>query len=182
VTTSHTARVTTFAIAGLLLACIAGGLIAALPLLPFTHQQARARWEEQKPRHYEVEVVWASGWSFGHAQVELRDGKVVSALDLDTGRPLEPSKRADAGYFASIDNLFAVIDARLQSDWYWRVQLQMNYPQLAHRLYTCVAPLSDVTYDAEYGYPTDMTYNDGWCANTFFTYTNVKLSRFQPLP
>ncbi|HEX5692228.1 MAG TPA: DUF6174 domain-containing protein [Roseiflexaceae bacterium] len=179
---SRIARSSIVAIVAVLVACIGGGLAVALPMLPFSHQQARTRWEEQKPRHYEIDVTWARGWSFGHAQVEMHDGQLVRAVDLDTGQPLGPSKRSDAGYFASVDNLFAVIDQRLQSDWYWRVQLQMNYPQLAHRLYKCVAPLSDVTYDAQYGYPTDMTYNDGWCANTFFTYTNVKLSRLRPLP
>ena len=179
---SRTVRFTVFGVAALLLACIAGVLLAVLPLLPFTHQQARARWEAQKPRHYEVDVAWAHGWSFGHAHVEMLDGKLVRALDLDTGQPLAANKRSDAGYFASVDNLFGVLDQRFRSEWYWRVQLQLHYPQLAQRMFTCVAPLSDVTYDAEYGYPNDITYNDGWCANTFFTYTNVKLMGFRTLP
>ena len=166
----------------LLVACIAGGLLAALPLLPLDDWQARQRWEQRRPAHYEVDVAWASGWSFGQARVELRDGRLVRGVDPDSGRPLDSGKLAEAAYFASVDNLFQILDRRLQPSWYWRVQLARHYPWLAHRLDPCVAPLSAVSYDAEFGYPTAISYNDGWCTNTFFTYSNVQIKRFRPLP
>jgi hypothetical protein len=164
------------------LVCSAGGLLAALPLLSLDDQRARQLWEQRRPPHYEVDVTWASGWSFGRARVELRDGKFVRGVNLDNGRPLESSELIEASYFASIDNLFKILDQRLQPSWYWRVQLARHYPRLARRFDPCVAPLSDVSYDTEFGYPTDISYNDGWCANTFFTYSNVKIIRFKPLP
>jgi hypothetical protein len=179
---SHFRNVLIGGLAAVGVAFTVGVVLVVLPLLPFTDRQARQRWEQLRPAHYEVDVTWASGWRFGSARVELRDGALVRGVDLDNGQPLDFRKRQDARYFASIDNLFKILDERLRPAWYWRVQLARHYPQLASRLSTCVAPLSSVSYDAEYGYPTDISYNDGWCANTFFTYSNVKITRFRPLP
>ena len=55
-------------------------------------------------------------------------------------------------------------------------------PALAHRLVSCDAPLPAVSYDQRFGFPTEIWYNDSWCANTFFNYSNVKITNFRPLP
>jgi hypothetical protein len=169
-------------IASLAIVSIAGGIVLALSLLPFQYRQARQRWEQQDIRHYQLEVTWASGWSFGHARVEMRDNKVVRAIDLDTGQPLDSGKLLSAGYFASIDRLFEIIDARMQPTWAWRNLLARLSPSLARRIDGCVAPLSDVGYDPQFGFPSRIAYNDGWCTVTFFDYSNVTITGFQPLP
>jgi hypothetical protein len=166
----------------LLVVSFVGIAILALLLLPFQHQQARRRWEQRHIRHYEVEVAWASGWSFGHVRVEMRDNQLVKAVDLDTGRPLDSSKLLWARYFGSIDQLFEIIEVRMRPEWAWRNLLERYSPSLARRIDTCVAPLSDVGYDPQFGFPTNISYNDGWCAITFFDYSNVKVTQFHPLP
>src|SRR6185295_14929271 len=93
----------------LLVACIAGIAVIAPSLLSLQYQQAHRRWEQQGLRHYELEVAWANGWSFGHALMEMRDNQLVKGVDLDTGQPLGPGKLLPASYFGSIDNLFQII-------------------------------------------------------------------------
>jgi hypothetical protein len=170
------------ALATLLIASTAGIIILALSLLPFQYWQARQRWEQRRIRHYQLEVAWASGWSYGHVRVEMRDDQLVKAIDLDTGQPLDLSKLPAARYFGSIDRLFEIIDARMQPKWAWRNLLERLSPALARRIDSCVAPLSDVGYDPRFGFPTRISYNDGWCTITFFDYSNVTIAGFQPLP
>jgi hypothetical protein len=166
----------------LLVVSFVGIAILALLLLPFQYQQARRRWEQRHIRHYEVEVAWASGWSFGHVRVEMRDNQLVKAVDLDTGRPLDSSKLLSARYFGSIDQLFEIIEVRMRPEWAWRNLLERYSPSLARRIDSCVAPLSDVGYDPQFGFPNRISYNDGWCTITFFDYSNVRVVGFQPLP
>lgn len=168
--------------AALLVALFAGLIVLALPMMPFQYQRARQRWEQQRMRHYEVEVSWANGWDYGNARVELRDGQIVRALDLDTGQPLVASKRSSAGYFGSIDNLFEIIQTYVQPQLNWRNLLAHYVPALTSQLVSCAAPLPRVRYDPQFGFPADIWYNDSWCANTFFNYSNVKITRFSPLP
>jgi hypothetical protein len=168
--------------ATLLAALLASIVILALSVLPFQYRQARLRWEQQRMRHYQVEVVWANGWNFGDARVEMRDNRLVQAIDLETGQSLARNKLLSAAYFGSIDNLFAIIEKRVQPSWNWRNLLARYVPSLARRIGSCAAPLGEVSYDPQYGYPTNLWYNDGWCTNTFFNYSNVKITQFVPLP
>jgi hypothetical protein len=165
----------------LLVALLAGVVVLVLPILPFQHQRARERWEQQQMRHYEVEVLWANGMNFGHAQVEIRDNKLVKGIDLDTGQPIAPPKTLSAAYFGSIDNLFAIVDLRIRPQWNWRNLLARYYPDLARKIDSCPAPLSDIYYDAQFGFPSDLWFNDSWCAKTFFNYSHVKIIKFTPL-
>jgi hypothetical protein len=168
--------------AGLLATLLAGVIIAALPILPFQYQRAHQRWRQQGLQHYEVEVTWANGWSFGHALVEIRNNRLVSGKDLDTGQPIGAPQMLSASYFASIDNLFNIVDQRVQPDWNWRNLLARYAPALASRIDPCVAPLSEVRYDPQLGYPAEIWYNDSWCAKTFFNYSHVKVISLKPLP
>lgn len=168
--------------AALLATLLIGVAVLAQPLVPFQYQRARQRWEQQRVRHYEVDVSWANGWNYGNARVEMRDGQVVRAIDLDTGQPLLAHKRNSAGYFGSIDNLFEIIRTYVQPQLNWRNLLAHYVPALASRLVPCAAPLPRVSYDPHFGFPTDLWYNDSWCANTFFNYSNVRIARFSPLP
>ena len=179
---SRRARLLLGIVAGLALAGVAG-MVTALPALPsFTLQQARQRWAHQGIRHYQAEVTWASGWSYGHVRVEMRDNQLVKAVDADTGQQPDTGKLIVAGYYGSIDHLFGIIDARMQPEWAWRSLLERYAPWFARRIDRCVAPLSDVGYDPQFGFPTRISYNDGWCTITFFDYSNVNVTGFQPLP
>ena len=169
-------------VATLAIVSIAGIVFLALSLLPFQYRQARQHWEQQRISHYQMELTWASGWSYGHVQVEMRDNQLVKALDLDTGQPLDQSKLLAARYFGSVDRLFEIIDARMQPQWLWRNLLERVSPALARRIDSCVAPLSDVGYDPQFGFPNRLSFNDGWCTITFFDYSNVSVMGFQPLP
>jgi hypothetical protein len=170
------------ALAGFVAAGVVGIVTLALLLLPFQYRQARQRWEQQRISHYQMEVTWAGGWSYGHALVEMRDNQLIKAVDLETGQPLDQNRLLTAGYFASVDNLFEIIDARMQPKWIWRNLLERASPALARQIDSCVAPLSDVGYDPQFGFPTKISYNDGWCAITFFDYSNVTITGFQRLP
>jgi hypothetical protein len=170
------------ALAALIVVGIVGIVTLALMLLPFQYRQARQRWEQQRISHYHMEVTWAGGWSYGHVLVEMRDNQLIKAVDLETGQPLDQNRLLTARYFASVDNLFEIIDARMQPKWVWRNLLERAAPALARQIDACVAPLSDVRYDPQFGFPTKIAYNDGWCAITFFDYSNVTISGFQRLP
>lgn len=163
----------------LVIICVAG---LALTLSPVRHEWARQRWEQRRPRRYELEVSWANNWSFGHARVEILDGQLVSGIDLDTGGPLGASKRSSAAYFGSIDQLFALIEWQTRPAERWQAQLARYHPLLARRLNPCAAPLPGVRYDAEYGYPTDIDYYDTECLARFFNRSSVSIRRFRPLP
>lgn len=166
----------------LLVMLIAGLLVLLWTVLPFRHQRAREHWQQQHIQHYEVDINWANGWNFGHARIEMRNNTFVRGIDLDTGQPLSPSKVLFASYFSSINNLFDIIDVRIRPAWNWRNLLAKYAPTIAHRIDPCVAPLSDVRYDPQYGYPSEIWFNDSWCANTFFNYSHVHIERFTPLP
>ena len=166
----------------LLIACMVGLGLAALPLLPFQRQSARQHWQQRGPRHYELEVEWANGMNYGHAQVEIRDNRLVRGTDLDTGQPLGIGKLFSAGYFGSIDNLFALIDGQSRPSLSWRTQLARAFPPLASRLDNCAPPLPVVHYSADFGYPTDIDYNDSWCVARYFNRSSIKITRFHPLP
>lgn len=177
-------RPTKIAIAGaaLLLACVAGLVVVSLPLLPFQHQWARQRWQQRGLRHYEVDVSWASGWSFGHMQVEMRDNQIVRAVDLDSGQPLSQSRLFQTQHFASIDTLFELIDHQTRLSPNWRYQLARYNRLLGHWLDPCAAPLPRVRYDAQFGYPASVEYYDTPCIETDFNLSTVKITQFHPLP
>lgn len=165
----------------LVIACMVGLALAALPLLPFQQQWARQHWQQRGPHHYELEVEWANGMNYGHARVEIRDNRLVRGTDLDTGLPLSASKQVSAGYFGSIDNLFNLIDSQARPSPSWRTQLARIFPPLASRLDNCAAPLPIVHYSADFGYPTDIDYNDSWCVARFFNRSSIKIAQFRPL-
>src|SRR5262245_45759430 len=169
-------------VATLVILSIAGIIFLALALLPFQYRQARQRWEQQRVQHYAMEITWASGWSYGHVRVEMRDNQLVKAVDADTGQQLDTGRLLVAGYLGSIDQLFDIIETRMQPKWAWRNLLERLSPSLARRIDRCVAPLSDVAYDPQYGFPTRISYNNGWCTITFFDYSSVTITGFQPLP
>lgn len=166
----------------LIVTLLAGAIALVAPFAPLQYQRARQRWEQQGVRHYEVDIAWANGWNYGSARVEMRDGKVVRAIDPATGQPLALNKRYNAGYFSSIDNLFTIIQTYVLPELNWRNLLAHLVPALAHRLVSCDAPLPTVSYDQRFGFPSEIWYNDSWCANTFFNYSNVKITHFSPLP
>src|SRR5690242_18411306 len=80
-------------------ACIAGVAVTLPPPFPLQYQQAHQRWIQRGIRHYQVEVIWADGWSAGHARVEMRDNQFVQGIDLDTGLPLPTNKLLAGSYF-----------------------------------------------------------------------------------
>jgi hypothetical protein len=178
---SRRARLLLGVLAGLVLAC-AAGIAAALPALPaFAHQQARQRWELRGPRHYELEASWASGWSFGHVRVEVLNDRIVSGIDLNTGRPLDHKRLFTASFFTEIDNLFRMIGQQLRPASTWRFQLARYHPRLARWLDPCAALLPRVQYDTELGYPTTINYRGSPCIDAGENIV-LKIERFRPLP
>jgi hypothetical protein len=166
----------------LLVACVAGlaGLTLYAPGLQLW--RAHEAWAQHRPGHYALDVEWENGWSFGTARVEVRGGKVVTLTDIDTGQPLDVSKASAASYFGSVDALFTIIDQRVRPQWAWRNLLARYLPSLARQAALCVAPLSSVSYDPDFGYPSEIWYNDSWCAATFFNYSHVRITGFQAIP
>jgi hypothetical protein len=169
-----------FGIGGLVFLCAAGLVVALLPMLPFTYQQARQRWEQHGPHHYEVEAVWASGWSFGHVRAEVLDEQIVAGIDLDTGQPLSRQRLVASSYFTSVSNLLRTIGAQIRPSSTWRNQLARYHPLLADWLDPCAALMPKISYDPELGYPTSIDYRGSPCqdgGNIF-----LKIERLRPLP
>jgi Family of unknown function (DUF6174) len=169
-----------FGIGGLALLCVAGLVFALLPMLPFTYQQARQRWEQRGPRHYEVEAAWASGWSFGHVRVEVLDEQIIAGIDLDTGQPLNRQRLATSSLFASIDNLFRMIGAQIRPATTWRYQLARYHSLLAKWLDPCAALMPQIAYDPELGYPTHINYRGSPCLDEGSV--RLQIEHFRALP
>jgi hypothetical protein len=167
-------------IGGLVLACVIGLAIELAPALPFVHEQARQRWEQRGLRHYELDVSWASGLSFGYARVEMLDNRIVAGVDLETGRPLDRNRMIAASAFASIDNLFGMIAAQIRPSTTWRRQLARYHPLLADRLDPCAALMPRISYDSELGYPTSISYRGSPCSDGGDLF--LKIAHFRPLP
>jgi hypothetical protein len=168
----------------LALACLLGLAFAVLPLLPFQYQWARQRWEQNRPRHYELEATWRRDQQSGHARIEVRDDQFVAGVDLDTGRALRPAELRDLSRIVSIESMFRVIDARVRPSPNWRHQLGRYHPLLARWLAPCAAPIPQVRYDAALGYPTSISYRGGACIATLVSGENVdvRIERLRPLP
>lgn len=179
---THTRKLLVGGTVILLAALLAGLAVVVAPFMPFQNRWAQQRWQQHGLRHYELEISWANGWNYGEAHVEMRDGQIIQALDPVTGRPLDPQKLVSARYFGSVDNLFEIIEKYVQPEWNWRNLLAHYAPPLANQLVPCVAPLPKVSYDAQFGFPAELWYNDTWCANTFFNYSHVAIRHFRPLP
>jgi hypothetical protein len=176
----RTASLLLSSIGGLVLACVIGLVIELAPALPFAHEMAHQHWEQRGPRHYELEVSWASGLSFGHAQVEMLDNHIVAGRDLETGRPLERNKIFAASAFASIDNLFGMIAAQIRPSTTWRYQLARYHPLLRDWLDPCTALMPRINYDPELGYPTNISYRGSPCSDGGDLF--LKIERFRRLP
>ncbi len=160
-----------------------GGVALAINLYPLTqwyHQHARTQWEQQHLTHYEVTAYWSSDMSFGHVRAEVRDDKVISGTDLDTGQPLTSSRMANVSYFVSVNNLFRTIKEELRPASSWRYQLARYHPLLSRRLDPCAALLPRVTYDATLGYPTSIWYRGTPCLNGGNIYLTIE--QLRPLP
>src|SRR5262245_61403832 len=127
---SHSTKWLAIAATTMALACAAG---VALVLLSasFRFERARQRWEERRPPHYVITYNWASGWSFGNVQVEVRNGQVIRGTNVDTGQPLEPYQLKTASYYATIDNLFDTIAYQLRPAPTLLGQLARYHPLLA---------------------------------------------------
>jgi hypothetical protein len=173
----------------ILLLCITAGLalasIAVLGFLvlraPIAQQQARQRWQQHGPRHYELEATWANGMSYGHVRAEMLDNRLVAAFDLDTGRQPERPQLIAAGFYGSIDSLLTMIDQQLEPESNWRYQLARYHPLLAEWIDRCTALLPQVEYDPEFGYPISIDYYGNPCFNGSRS-VSVKIDRFRPLP
>jgi hypothetical protein len=118
-------------------------------------------------------------------RAEVRDNRIVGGVDLDTGRSLVPLKLEGAGYganyYVSIDNLFGLIDALSWSPPDWRVQVARYHPLLAAWFDRCAAPLPQVRYDPEFGYPTNISYRGSPCGGVL-SRGHVRIDQFRPLP
>ncbi|HEX9370810.1 MAG TPA: DUF6174 domain-containing protein, partial [Roseiflexaceae bacterium] len=143
--------------------CVVPGALALLPGLPFEQQRARQRWARNRPQRYELEIAWASDWTRGRVRAEVRDNRIIAGTDLDTGQPLAHRKLAVASQFASIDNLFEMIEAQTRPSSTPRYQIARYHPLLARWLDSCAPPFPDVRYDAELGYPIAIDYRGSPC-------------------
>ncbi len=168
----------------LMLVCVAGIVWSLLPLQPWHYHQARQNWERQAISHYEMEVVWSSDWSEGHVRAEIRDNRIVGGQDLQSGQSLVPLKLELAGYganyFMVVENLFGLIKAQTRPSANWRTQVARYNPLLASWLDPCAAPLPQVQYDQEFGYPAHIHYTGNPCRAQGDI--NITIMQFQPLP
>ena len=67
----------------LVLGCAAAFVLLALALPPAQLRRARERWEQRRPRHYELVVLWNDSVGLlHHVRGEVRDGRVIAMTDL----------------------------------------------------------------------------------------------------
>src|SRR4051812_5033425 len=161
----------------ILLACAA---IAALWALPFQQRWARELWEQRQPQHYELVVLWND--SLGpprHVRAEMRNRQLIAATDIATGQPLDLTTLGAERNVLEIDRIFDTIARQSRPNSDWRAQLARYHPLLARWLNPCVTRLPDVTYDAEYGYPTSVRYHSNGCVDSlaFRLDTSIKIER-----
>jgi hypothetical protein len=182
---SRAAKLALFGGGALVFACAACLVIALLPLLPFQHQSARQRWEQRGLRHYELDARWMNGLgSDQHLRVEVRDNQAVAGVNLDTGQALSHGELIAISNYVVIDTLFEIIAELTRPAADWHNQIARYHPLLAQWFSPCAAPLPQVRYDAEYGYPTDFYYRGYPCIATLRSRTRAKMQieRFRPLP
>lgn len=167
------------AVTTVLVACIAGVALALLSV-SFRYERARQLWQERRPAHYEIEYTWASGWSFGHVQVEVRDGQVIRGTNVENGQPLARYQLQTAGYYATIDNLFNTIAYQLRPPPTLLGQIARYHPLLAEQIDRCAALLPQISYDAEYGFPNAISYRGTPCFDG--GNLSLRVTDFHPLP
>jgi hypothetical protein len=83
-----------------------------------------------------------------------------------------------------IDRIFDMIARQSRPNADWRTQLARYHVLLARWLNPCATLLPDVTYNAEYGYPTSVRYHSSSCVDSlaFRMDTSIKIEQFQVLP
>lgn len=168
----------------LLFVCFAAMLWQLLPLQPWYYHQARQHWNQQAINHYEMEVVWSSDWSQGHVRAQIRDKRIVGGEDVQSGQSLVPLKLESAGYganyFMVVENLFGLIEAQMRPAANWRTQVARYHPLLSVWLDPCAAPLPQIEYDDQFGYPEHIHYVGNPCRAQGDV--NITIIQFQPLP
>jgi hypothetical protein len=180
--TPRRASVLLLSCGALLLACAA---TAALSALPFPQRWARERWEQRRPQHYQLVVLWND--SLGpphHVRAEMRDRQLVAAVDITTGQPLDLGRLGAERNVLEVDRLFDTIARQSRPSPDWRTQLARYHPLLARWLNPCATRLPDVAYDTEYGYPISVRYHSSTCVDTlaFRMDTSIKVEEFHALP
>lgn len=173
------------AAATLLLVGLAGALVAVWPYLPAQQGWARERWARSRPAHYELQVRWNEALGLQHElRAEVHGGQIVAVTDVATGVQIDPRQLGNARGMLEVDQLFDGIARASRPVASWRSQIARYHPLLARWLDRCVERLPDVRYDAEYGYPIQISYHSDPCQDpyAFRTDTRVLVEQFRPLP
>lgn len=146
----------------LLLAVACGAALYAAPagLLP-RNAAARGQWQAQQVRGYTMTVRWTFGSMVnGPWQLNVVGRRVVSGIDLETGKPLSRTALRAAETQLPVELLFEAIARELspsQANTPQSLLARYLPPQLHDRLDKCAPPIPAVVYHPELGYPQGIT-------------------------
>jgi hypothetical protein len=100
-------------------------------------ERNRQKWQDAGISHYRYDLFIGCFCVFSQDMplaIEVQDGEIVS-MEYQSGKEIDESNREYFRSFATIDRLFSELDADLGGE----------------------ADKVTVTYDSEYGFPTDMS-------------------------
>jgi len=161
-------------------ACGAAAWLGGPGLLAPELALARQRWERQHIDHYQIEVRWRPIWPEMHAMLEVRDERIVSGVDLSTGRQLAPGQlRALQGVFP-VSRTFELVERLTRWRYTWRARLAWLVPWIESRVETCGVPPPVVQYEKRLGYPTRIIQPRGRCFSAIGFAASI--DQLNPLP
>jgi hypothetical protein len=133
--------------------CGAGLWLTPLSALP-RFRLAQERWSARGIRHYRMTIRMSHGWiDNGPWTLEVRDEQVLSGYHADTGAPLDTVQLKLAQLRAPISTLFTAIRDDLRLSRSVSTHLARLLPPLRRQLDRCAAPIPQIAYDPDLGYP-----------------------------
>jgi hypothetical protein len=152
-----------FVAGAVLVAGLTAVALALAPVLPFSHQAARARWQQQEIHRYRIEVRAHNPWLTRHALLEVDHERLVSGVDLATGRPLDPDDLRSLSDLFPVNRMFYRIEKIMIWPATWRRQVIRVAPWLRMWLDPCAAPPAIIRYDLGLGYPIEIRESGSPC-------------------
>lgn len=149
---------------GLLVAVLAVVLSAYLFHAPFTYESAHARWEQQALEHYALEVEARDDQIDLHLLLEVRDERLVSGVNLRTGKRLTADDLAPQLTWLPVERLFDRIELERYISTTWRHQVADLAPWVAQQLSWCYVRPMHVAYDPQLGYPATLRFRHNVCS------------------
>lgn len=152
-----------FLVGALLLACAVGAFLGSRSFLAPEQTRARRLWERQHLDHYQIEVRWRPIWPEMHAMLEVRGERIISGVDLSTGRRLTLGQLQVLQKVFPVSRTFELVDRLTSWRYTWRARLAWFVPWIGSRIEACGVPSPVIHYHERLGYPIRIVQPRGRC-------------------